>query len=62
MIIGITDWAKFAHEWRLGYVVNTYVRAYHESISLNLFNLHHRRRIADGGQGPSSVDVMHREV
>jgi len=40
---GTTDWAKFAHEWRMGYVVNT-------------------RRIADGGQGPSSVDVMHREI
>jgi len=40
---GTTDWAKFAQEWRMGYIVNT-------------------RRIASGGQGPSSVDVMHREI
>lgn len=40
---GTTDWAKFAQEWRMGYIVNT-------------------RRIALGGQGPSSVDVMHREI
>ena len=23
--IGTTDWAKFVHEWRMGYVVNTFV-------------------------------------
>jgi 2-haloacid dehalogenase len=25
IILGTTDWAKFAHDWRMGYVINTFV-------------------------------------
>ena len=33
-----------------------------EHFTLKCSQFTHRRRIADGGKGPSSVDVMHREV
>ena len=59
ILLGTTDWAKFAQEWRMGYVVTTFVLLIRlETLS----NYTHRRRIAAGGQGPSCVDVMHREV
>ena len=45
IIIGTTDWAKFAHEWRMGYVVNTFVllvpRIYQLEHLLNMFSLFH---------------------
>lgn len=62
--IGTTDWAKFAQEWRMGYWINVFVvSCFFFFFPATLFDDKlFSHRIASGGLGPSSVDVMHREV
>lgn len=54
------DWIAFAKEWRAGYTKHTFVGI--RTCCLKSLILDYRRRIAEGGDGPKNVDVLHREV